>query len=141
MGAVSFCHRTDDSVCAGSSTKKFMPTQRHDVSKGMRRRPPDTFWSRLRGSNSYDRQSMKQILLLDLGLGKETRTISFAGQEVSIHHVGTDGNPDLARQLVLQADAQVDAIALEGMPAQLKLGAVAQPHHEGAALREHARRT
>jgi predicted amino acid dehydrogenase len=84
---------------------------------------------------------MKQILLLDLGLDKETRTISFAGQEVSIHHVGTDGNPDLARQLVLQADAQVDAIALEGMPAQLKLGAVAQPHHEGAALREHARRT
>jgi predicted amino acid dehydrogenase len=84
---------------------------------------------------------MKQILLLDLGLDEETRTISFAGQEISIHHVGTDGNPDLARQLIRQADGQVDAMALEGMPAQLKLGAVVQPHHDGAALREHAQHT
>ncbi len=83
--------------------------------------------------------SMKQILWLDLGVGDETRVVSFAGQSVGLHRVGTDGNLELTRQLLRQADGQVDAIAaiaLEGMPAQLKLGAATHAHPEGVALRE-----
>lgn len=79
---------------------------------------------------------MKQILWLDLDAGETTRVVSFAGQEVNLHRIGTDGNLEWIRELLRQADGQVDAIALEGMPAQLKLGAATRAHVDGSALRE-----
>ena len=78
---------------------------------------------------------MKQILVLDLGVGKDKRVVSFAGQEAELHRIGTDGDLELTRQLLRQADGQVDVIALEGMPAQLRLGAMSHTHSDGAALR------
>lgn len=86
-------------------------------------------------------QAMKQILWLDLGVGSETRRVSFAGQAVELHRIGTDGNLELARQALRQADGQVDAIALEGMAAQLKLGAATRAHDDGVALRASAAQT
>ncbi len=79
---------------------------------------------------------MKQILWLDLDADETTRVVSFAGQEINLHRIGTDGNLEWMRELLRQADGQVDAIALEGMSAQLKLGAATRAHVDGSALRE-----
>lgn len=84
---------------------------------------------------------MKQILVLDLAIGEETRALAFAGQQVTIHRIGTNGNLELTQQLLRQADGQMDAIALEGMPAQLRLGTASHAHDEGAALKNIATQT
>src|SRR5581483_156102 len=84
---------------------------------------------------------MKHILVIDLGVGGETRTLTFAGQPIEIHRIGADSSLDCVRRLLAQYDGHVDALALEGMPAQLKLGAAARPHRDGARLREPPTRT
>lgn len=84
---------------------------------------------------------MKHILVIDLARGETTRTVSFANQEIEIKRVGSEGDLDCARQLVAQYDGKVDAIALEGMPAQLKLGNAAHEHEQAAPIRAMARQT
>lgn len=84
---------------------------------------------------------MKHILVLDLSHGESTRVISFAGQEVEIKQLGADGDPECARARIAEYDGHVDAIALEGMPAQLKLGGVSHSHPEGAQLQSIAKHT
>lgn len=81
---------------------------------------------------------MKHILVIDLGTGKETRTVTFAEQQIEITRLGSEGKSEAVQQWIANANGQVDAIALEGMPAQLKLGNVTHPHNDGMKLRERA---
>lgn len=84
---------------------------------------------------------MKHVLVIDLYRGETTRVVAFAGQEIEIKQIGADGKPECARDLIAQYDGKVDAIALEGMPAQLKLGSATRVHAEGAQLRATATQT
>ncbi len=84
---------------------------------------------------------MKHILVIDLAQGETVRTVSFANQDIEIKRVGCEGDVERARELIAQADGQVDAIALEGMPAQLKLGGATRTHNESAKLRDAATQT
>ena len=77
---------------------------------------------------------MKQILVIHLGDGESVETVSFLGQDVSIKRLGCHGDADQARALITAHDGQVDAIGLEGLPAQLKLGGVSHPHSIGLSL-------
>ena len=84
---------------------------------------------------------MKQILMIDLGEDRATREVTFAGQTVQVERIGANGNPELVGQLIEQYDGKVEVIALEGMPAQLRLGNATHAHGEGARLRGLARQT
>lgn len=84
---------------------------------------------------------MKHILVIDLAPGETVQTVSFANQDIEIKRVGCEGDVERARELIAQSDGQVDAIALEGMPAQLKLGGATRTHNESAKLREVATQT
>ena len=77
---------------------------------------------------------MKRILVIHLDHGDETSTHTFLDQAIEIRQVGYGGDPDQARRLLAEFDGQVDAIGLEGMPAQLQLGPVRRPHEVGSAL-------
>src|SRR5512136_1804672 len=78
---------------------------------------------------------MKKILVLHLGDDEENTTISFLGQSIEIRRLGTGGDPDRAGACIAEYDGKVDAIALEGFAAQLKLGAESRVHVSGAALK------
>jgi predicted amino acid dehydrogenase len=77
---------------------------------------------------------MKQILVIHTGEGGETANYSFMGHNLSVRRVGCGGVPERARALIQENDGRVDAIALEGMPAALELGAARRPHELGATL-------
>ncbi len=77
---------------------------------------------------------MKTILVLHLGAGDETETVSFLGQQVQIHRIGCGGDGERAHALVEAYDGRVEAIALEGMPSELRLGAANRTYTPGAAL-------
>ena len=78
---------------------------------------------------------MKKVLVLHLGDGEEITTVSFLKQTIEIRRLGTGGDPDRAGAFIATYDGKVDAIALEGFAAQLKLGAESRPHTIGAALK------
>src|SRR5690606_3863066 len=84
---------------------------------------------------------MKQILVIHTGEGGETSSYSFMGHNLSLQRVGCGGDPERVRALIQQYDGGVDAIALEGMPATLELGAARRPHEIGATLAPVARQT
>lgn len=77
---------------------------------------------------------MKQILVIHVGEEDESATALFLGQHVRIRRVGCGGDAGRARALIVEYDGQVDAIGLEGIPAQLNLGPARRPHQIGAAL-------
>lgn len=77
---------------------------------------------------------MKHILIIDLGTGRDTRTVSFAGETIAVERIGCDGDLAHARQRVLEYDGRVDAIALEGMPGSLRLGSLTRAHPDAANL-------
>lgn len=77
---------------------------------------------------------MKQVIVIHLGDDKETATISFLGREVEVRWLGCRGDVELARALIANFDGKADAISLEGLPAQLRLGAISRPHEVGATL-------
>jgi predicted amino acid dehydrogenase len=84
---------------------------------------------------------MKKILVLHLGDDEETTAVSFLGQAIEIKRMGTSGDPDRAGALIAQYDGKVDAIALEGFAAQLRLGTETRVHEVGAALKSANTRT
>jgi predicted amino acid dehydrogenase len=55
--------------------------------------------------------------------------------------VGCGGDVERARALITEYDGKVDAIALEGMPAQLELGTLRRSHAAGSTLASAARVT
>lgn len=84
---------------------------------------------------------MKQVLVIHLGGGDESTTRTFLDQEVQIRRIGCAGDAEEARALIAAYDGKADAIGLEGLPAQLELGAARRPHELGAALPQAARVT
>src|SRR5579859_5191231 len=77
---------------------------------------------------------MKKILVIDLGHCSETTEIRWLGQTVQVARIGCAGDVERARQLIADHDGNVDAIALDGLPARLALGAAHLPHTVGASL-------
>ena len=77
---------------------------------------------------------MKQILVIHLGDGESIETLSFLGHDWSIKRLGCHGEAEQVRALIAAHDGQVDAIGLEGLPAQLRLGGVSLPHSIGSLL-------
>ncbi|HEX7975702.1 MAG TPA: hypothetical protein VF498_14925 [Anaerolineales bacterium] len=84
---------------------------------------------------------MKQILVIHLGEGEQTYNTSFLNQEIQIRWIGCGGNAPRARDLIAGYDGQVDAIGLEGMPAQMHLGNAHRAHEVGAILPSAAKST
>jgi len=84
---------------------------------------------------------MKTVVVIHLAEGRTTSAVTFLGQLIKITRIGCSGDPARARALLADQDGKVDAIALEGMPARLKLGAVSVAHALGASLLEIARTT
>lgn len=84
---------------------------------------------------------MKKILHLHLNQ-QETHDIGhFLGQEMAIHSIGCQGDTGLVQRLIAEYDGQVDAIALDGMPDMLELGAARTPHAIGTKLKQIATQT
>lgn len=77
---------------------------------------------------------MKRIVVIHLNQEHTTETVHFLGHTLSIERVGCGGDLAQARACLEQYDGQVDAIALEGLPVQLELGAARILHTGGAAL-------
>jgi predicted amino acid dehydrogenase len=77
---------------------------------------------------------MKRILVIDLGQGSDTTQVGWLGRTVEITRRGCGGEAALAREWLAAQDGQVDALALDGLPAQLALGATRRPHEIGATL-------
>ncbi len=77
---------------------------------------------------------MKTILTIHLGEGEEIAPISFLDHELEVHRIGCQGDTERVRTLIAEYDGRVDAISLEGMPAQLQLGSANLPHEIGATL-------
>ena len=65
---------------------------------------------------------MKRIAIIHLDDIVFDEVVHFLGQEIEIRHRGCSGDADKARALIAEQDGQVDAIGLEGLPAQLQLG-------------------
>ncbi|CUS04073.2 conserved protein of unknown function [Candidatus Promineifilum breve] len=77
---------------------------------------------------------MKKILVIHAGEGGEIATYSFMGHDLSVQRAGCGGDAERARALIQAYDDQVDAIALDGMPATLELGGAQRTHELGATL-------
>lgn len=84
---------------------------------------------------------MKKVLIIHDGDGDEVAMVQMLGQPVEARRVGCAGDLDQARALITEYDGQVSAIALEGMPASLRLGPAQQPHTLGASLAAAANHT
>ncbi len=84
---------------------------------------------------------MKQIVVIHSGEGSGTADYTFMGQALLVRRACCGGDPERARALIQQYDGQVDAIALEGMPASLELGPARRSHEIGATLAPVARQT
>ncbi|MCX7789223.1 MAG: serine carboxypeptidase [Chloroflexaceae bacterium] len=84
---------------------------------------------------------MKHVLVIHDDSGDETATIQMLGTPVQVRRIGCGGDLELARRLIAEHDGQVSAIALENMPASLRLGPARQPHALGSALAAAARQT
>jgi hypothetical protein len=63
------------------------------------------------------------------------------GQSLKIWHIDCGNSANKARDLIAQYDGQADAIALNGMPAQLELGPVRRAHEQGVGLTAVAQQT
>ena len=84
---------------------------------------------------------MKKILVIHAGEGSDAATYSFMGHDLSVQRFGCGGAAERARALIEEYSDQVDAIALDGMPATLELGAARRAHEVGATLAMVARPT
>ncbi len=87
---------------------------------------------------------MKKILVLHLGDGEDSTTVTFLNEAIEIKRLGARdarGGADRVSPLIEQYDGQVDAIALEGFPASLRLGHEARAHLLGASLKSVAQKT
>ncbi len=84
---------------------------------------------------------MKEILVIHLGTGEESAVVSFLGQQIKINRRGCSGDAKRARGCIQAYDGKVDAIALDGLPAQLSLGTVTRSHLIGATLPSFAKTT
>ncbi len=86
---------------------------------------------------------MKHVVIIHSGEGDEVRRITLHDQIVAVRRVGSGSDLTRARDLIVAADGQVDAIALEGLPMrlQLRFGESARSYQLGAQLAAVAQRT
>ena len=77
---------------------------------------------------------MKSILVIHLGFGQKGGLVEFQGQQVEVKRLGCGGDVRLARQWIADHDGKVDAIGLEGLPAQIRLGGSQRAHTIGITL-------
>ncbi|MFO7631098.1 MAG: serine carboxypeptidase [Caldilinea sp.] len=84
---------------------------------------------------------MKRIVVIHLDDAEYDEIVRFLGQEIEIRHCGCSGDAEQARTLIAEHDGKVDAIALEGLPAQLQLGSIYRSHEIGATLPAAANQT
>jgi predicted amino acid dehydrogenase len=84
---------------------------------------------------------MKQVLSIHLGEDESETRFPFLGEEIHIRRLGCGGDVERARQMILDHDGKLDAIALEGMPAHLQLGGASLPHKQGSELAAAAQHT
>ncbi|MBP7963339.1 MAG: serine carboxypeptidase [Caldilineaceae bacterium] len=84
---------------------------------------------------------MKQVLVIHLNTENSEGVVSFLGQKLSLLRRGCGGDVAQARQLIADHDGKVDAIGLEGLPAELTLGPAHRPHVLGANLAAAAQQT
>lgn len=86
---------------------------------------------------------MKQVVSISLGSSKRNSTITaeFGGQEFQIKRIGTDGNMQVAAELIRELDGQVDAIGLGGTDLYIYAGKKRYTFRESAALAANAKIT
>ena len=84
---------------------------------------------------------MKQIIILHLNEDSNVEEVTFLGQTVRIRRIGCQGDVARVEAAIEEYDSQVDAIGLEGMPAQLQLGPARRAHETGATIPTVARTT
>lgn len=84
---------------------------------------------------------MKKILHLHLNQGDTTEVVHFLDHDVEIRSIGCHGDVGLVERLLAEYDGQVDAIALDGMPDLLELGAARVPHAIGQKIAAQAQKT
>ena len=84
---------------------------------------------------------MKEIAVIHIDNDDYDEVVSFLGQEVRVQHRGCGGDAEKAKALIAQFDGQVDAIGLDGLPAQLQLGGAQRAHEVGATLPAAAAKT
>ena len=85
--------------------------------------------------------AMKEILVIHNGRDNETATVTLSGEEIRVRRAGCGGDAETARRLIQECDGRVDAIGLDGLPAQLQLGSARRPHEVGATLPQAAKQT
>ena len=84
---------------------------------------------------------MKHIVIIHAGEGDELCRITLRDQSVAVRRTGFGADLTRARDLIIAADGQVDAIALEGLPTRLHLGDSARSYRPGQQLAAAARQT
>jgi hypothetical protein len=84
---------------------------------------------------------MRQILVLDLSEGSERSTLKFHEEEVLVERRGCGGDLDRAAALIVDFDGKAEAVALDGLPLNLELGAARRRHALTARLTQVAERT
>jgi predicted amino acid dehydrogenase len=77
---------------------------------------------------------MKTILVIHTAEDESQTSVTFLGQTVAIRRLGCGGDADRARHWVSEYDGQVDAIVLDGLPAELRLGTQRVRHAVGRTL-------
>lgn len=84
---------------------------------------------------------MKRILVIHLNDADSVQRIHFVGADLELIQRGCHGDAGRAGALLKEFDGKVDAIALDGLPAELTLGPASRPHKVGAKLPSIARET
>jgi predicted amino acid dehydrogenase len=84
---------------------------------------------------------MKHIIVLHLGSENDTRQENLLGHDIEIERIGMRGSYELACDAIARYDGTVDAIGLEDMPSELRLGPARRTHSYGKMLLEAAQRT
>ncbi len=84
---------------------------------------------------------MKQILIIHLNDDHNTEVVTFLDQDIQMQRKGCGGDPEVARALIAEYDGKVDAIGLDGLPANIELGSFSKPHEIGQELAQAAEKT
>ncbi len=79
---------------------------------------------------------MKRAVSISLGSSKRNKkvTVTFNGEPISVERVGTDGDPDKARQLFAELDGKVDAFGVGGVELYLRVAGKEYPLRSGLGL-------
>ena len=79
---------------------------------------------------------MKKAVSISLGSSKRNKkvTVTFKGETISVERIGTDGDPDKARQLFAELDGKVDAFGVGGVELYLRIEDKEYPLRSGLGL-------